>query len=804
MLYRFALILLGGFLFLARASSAEEPDNEVWTPKKGPLHTPWTEKVSAEQPRCEYPRPLLVRDNWLCLNGLWDYAVQPRDRRPPPSEYAGKILVPFPIESSLSGVMRPLNPSETLWYRRYFQVPEGWQGKRILLHFDAVDWESQVWFNGKLLGTHRGGYDAFEFDITENLRPSGPQELVVGVWDPTDTFWQLRGKQSLRPEGCSYTACSGIWQTVWLEAVPPAYLEEVSHRTELQGGKGRVHLKLAGRMPPDHSVRLQIELRDGDTPVARTELSHQIPAFVKKNLVDFFQARSTWFSVETVLTVDPAKPWSPDSPKLYDLFLELHDENSQTVDRVRSYVGIREVSIGQSSQGHPVLLLNGQPMMLVGALDQGYWPDGIYTAPTDEALRFDIEVAKQLGLNAVRKHVKVEPPRWYYWCDRLGLLVLQDFPSGGVGDPKTDRACCPEAAAQWETEVRQILRQFGDHPSIIMWIIFNEGWGQFDTLRNVEWVKRLDPTRLVNEASGFPWHGGGDVIDSHGGTPPRDGKRIGITSEDGGWGACPIGHCWNESRAWAYRTYEPETWRPVDGIRPPLPPLTEEARDWLTRWIGRLYQGFWRNKEIDGRCGYFYTQLVDVETECNGLLSYDRALFKVKPEILRTRVIGPWIPSGLEILPTAPRGGTKWRFTTERPSADWPTPDFDDSRWSVGLSGFGRRGTPGAVVRTDWTTGQIWLRGEFGLSREILARREQLRLRIHHDEDVVVYLNGVEAFREAGFLTSYDDVELNPQAVWALRPGRNLIAVTCQQTEGGQYVDVGLVLPDDSCRRLSP
>lgn len=764
---------------------------------RGPLRTRWADQVLAERPRCEHPRPQLAREDWICLNGLWDYAIQARNQLTQPSQYQGKILVPFPVESSLSGVMRPLSPAESLWYRRQFEVPESWKNKRVLLHFDGVDWETRVWLNGRSLGTHRGGYDAFCFDITELLRQDGPQELVVAVWDPTDTFWQLRGKQSLRPGGCSYSACSGIWQTVWLEAVPAAFVEDLAIRTELREGQGRVYLKVAGRMPPDHSIRLRAELRDGETSVASQVVSYQIAPAVKQNLVDFYRAESTYFSIDMQLTVDSAKPWSPEEPHLYDLLLELTDETAGTSDSVQSYVGIREVTIGQDSRGRAQLLLNGKPYVLVGALDQGYWPDGIYTAPTDEALRFDIEAAKKLGLNAVRKHVKVEPQRWYYWCDRLGLLVLQDFPSGDAGDARTDRACSPEAAAQWETEVRQILRQFGNHPSIIMWIVFNEGWGQFDTLRNAEWVKQIDPSRLVDEASGFPWHGGGDVIDSHGGVPPSDAKRISITSEDGGWGACAVGHSWNETLAWAYRTYEPQTWRPVEGMQPPLPPLTEDARDWLTSWIRRMYQAFWRQRENDGRSGYFYTQLVDVETECNGLLTYDRAIFKVKPEVLRSGVVGLCVLSGDELLPTARRGGGVWRYTTQEPSANWFQPDFDDSSWAEGMAGFGRRGTPGAIIGTEWTTKQIWLRREFHLPAEVLIRREQLRLRIHHDEDVRVYLNGVEAFRESGFLTDYDDVAITPEALAALQPGRNVIAITCQQTEGGQYIDAGLVLPSE-------
>jgi len=789
------------FTIFTPIAVAEEPAGSKWRLVEGPLMTPWANDVSVDGPWSEHPRPLLKRDSWLCLNGLWDYCVQPRGEKPP-ARYQGQILVPFPIESALSGVMTPLGPNQTLWYHRTFNIPEAWKGKRVLLHFDGADWEAEVWLNGRPLGRHRGGYDSFDFDITDTLRTDGSQDLVVAVWDPTDTSWQMRGKQSLRPGGCSYTACSGLWQTVWLEAVPAAYIEDVHVHTQLAETKGLVNLTIDGRMPPDHSIRLRVQLFDdenGQNCLVSKGMRYEVPPAARRNLVDFYQAKSTWFSLDVDLTVDPARPWSCESPHLYGLLMELEDETTGAVDRVESYVGIREVSIGQDVQGNPILLLNGQPLTLVGALDQGYWPDGIYTAPTDEALVFDIKSAKRLGLNAVRKHVKVEPQRWYYWCDHLGLLVLQDFPSGNAGDPVMDRARSPEAASQWETEAREILRELGNHPSIIMWIVFNEGWGQFDTLRHVRWIKQSDPARLVNEASGFPWHGGGDVVDSHGGTPPRDAQRISITSEDGGWGALALGHSWNDSLAWAYRTYEPTSWRPIPGMQPPLPPLTEEAQDWLTRWVGRLFQSFWQQKGHDGRCGYFYTQLTDVETECNGLLTYDRAMFKVKPDSLRPRVVGLCPLAGEEVVATARQGGGVWRFTTENPPPEWMQSDFDDKSWASAISGFGCKGTPGAIVNTEWTTGQIWLRREFQLSDTIIGQRDRLRLRIHHDEDVVAYLNGVEAFREAGFLTDYDDVEIAPAALATLRAGRNILAVTCQQTEGGQYIDVGLILlPDTS------
>jgi hypothetical protein len=741
----------------------------------------------------------MARSEWQNLNGLWDYAVTGRyDARP--AAWAGKILVPFPIESALSGVMKRLEPKDRLWYRRQFTVPAAWKGKHVLLHFGAVDWEAQVFLNGRDLGGHRGGYDAFSFDVTAALRAEGLQELVVSVWDPSDSSWQLRGKQSLRPGGCAYTPCSGIWQTVWIEPVAEEHVERLKIVPDLDAGV--VRLTVTGRLGNEPAT-VEAAVTEGGRAVASSAAAagEELTPGLLANKVTFYHCVGTWFSTEIVLPMKAARPWSPEDPFLYDLAVTLKDRDGRAVDAVSGYFGMRKIALGKDAKGNPRPMLNGKAVMLAGALDQGYWPDGIYTAPTDEALRFDIEAARKLGLNCVRKHVKVEPDRWYYWADKLGLLVLQDMPTGDEGDAITDLPRSPEAAVQCQAEKQAIIEQLGNHPSIVMWILFNEGWGQHDTLRYARWARQLDPTRLIDEASGFPWHGGGDVLDTHGGTPPKDARCIGITSETGGWGVSTPGHAWCP-KAWAGLTYDPNTGGSQSGteevLHGKLPPLDDASRQWMTQQVRRLFRGLWANKDESGASGLCYCQLVDVETECNGLLSYDRAVFKVNvapvAEVAAGRLAGP--QAYVVLAPSAVQGTVTWRYTFDRPAAEWFKPVFDDAAWKQGPAGFGTKGTPAAVVGTEWTTADIWARREFTLEAAPPAGVAPL-LYLHHDEDVEVYINGVRAFREGGFLSAYDYVEIAPEAAATLRPGKNTLALHCLQISGGQYVDVGLVVPKE-------
>ncbi len=571
----------------------------AWAPAKGPLMTRWAKDVSPKKVHPEYPRPQMVREEWQNLNGLWDYAIVDKDATQP-STWDGQILVPFPVESALSGVMKPVTEKQRLWYHRTFKVPGKWKGQRVLLHFGAVDWEATVTVNGKELGTHRGGYDGFSFDITDALKPSGDQEIVVAVWDPTDRAPQARGKQVLKPGGIMYTATSGIWQTPWLEPVAAAHIEWLKLVPDVDGGKVEVSFKAVGGRG---NVLANLFVRDGRKEFPRNQ--------VRLSSGDGF---ATALSPNMKLAVPDAKLWSPDSPYLYGLRVEL-EENGRIVDRVESYFGMRKIALGKDEKGVQRLMLNNKPLFQYGPLDQGFWPDGIYTAPTDEALRYDIEMTKKLGMNMARKHVKVEPDRWYYWCDKLGLLVWQDMPSAHVGDNRTDeiRNGNENAAKQFETELKALVEQHWNHPCIVMWVPFNEGWGQYDTPRISDWVKKFDPTRLVNNASGWTDRKAGDVIDMHNypgpGVPKLEENRAAVLGEFGGLGLPVKGHTWQDEKNWGYRSFK----------------TSEELTDAYLGLIKKLHP----LTGDGGLCAAVYTQTTDCEVEVNGLMTYDRAMVKL-------------------------------------------------------------------------------------------------------------------------------------------------------------------------------
>ena len=632
-------------LLAALASSVSAAEWKV--PNDAPLLTRWVKDVSPTHALPEYPRPLMVRERWQNLNGLWDYAITGKNEEKIPAKFDGSIIVPYPIESALSGVMRPLKPDQRLWYRRTFTIPKEWSGQRILLHFGAVDWQTTVFLNGRELGGHRGGYDAFSFDLSRALLKEASNELVVSVWDPTDTTWHLSGKQTLKPGGCSYTASSGIWQTVWLEPVPLTTSIETIHAVP-DLDLGLLHLTVTGRVG-NEPLTLVATAFDGDRKVtsAMGKAGFLLWPGLRDNKVQFYKNTGSWFTTDLALPIKDAKTWSPTQPFLYDLTVTLEKDDA-ALDTVKSYFGMRSLGKRTDPKGFTRFLLNGQPTLMVGALDQGFWPDGLYTAATDEALKHDVEIAKEAGLNIIRKHVKVEPERFYYWCDKLGLMVLQDMPTGKEGDPKTDLPASPEAAAQCELEKRTLIQQRWNHPAIIAWCPFNEGWGQHDTLRYALWIKALDPSRLVDEASGFPWHGGGDIQDNHGGVSRPNPRQIGIVSENGGFGLATPGHDW-PCDIWTYHSYDPHTGGTIDVMKmglkgDRLPKLDQKSKDWFTKQVARLYADLWTQKDSNGMTGQFFCQLYDTESECDGLVSYDRAVWKVDPEVLRAAATGKWSP----------------------------------------------------------------------------------------------------------------------------------------------------------------
>jgi len=713
----------------------------IRTTSAAPMLTRWAAEVSPTNVWPEYPRPQMVRERWLNLNGHWDYAVTSNSRQAP-AQFEGRILVPFPIESHLSGVGRRITEHDVIWYRRHFTVPSDWRGQSIRLHFGAVDWETTVFVNGREIGSHRGGYDAFTFDITSAVKWGGPNELVVSVKDPTEGD-QPRGKQSRKPEGIFYLSSSGIWQTVWLEPVPV-------------GGIQTLHLR------PDLAAQ-----------ALRLRVMANIPATDDETVVDCvasFEGRDAGRAsgrpgTDIIVPLQFVNPWSPDSPALYDLVVSLR-RGTQTVDRVTSYFGLREIRVATDADGYQRLCLNGKPLFQIGVLDQGFWPDGLYTPPSDEAMRFDLEVVKRLGMNLIRKHVKVEPARWYYWADRMGLLVWQDMPSGNN--------TTPEGRRQFESELHRMMEQLSNHPSVVMWVLFNEGWGQFDTERLVRAVKLSDPTRLVNNASGWTDARVGDVIDLHSYpdplTPATESSRASVLGEFGGLGLAVEGHKWSD-RTWGYQ-----------GV---------ENMETLTERYCAMIDKVWSLQKSSGLAAAVYTQLTDVETECNGFLTYDREVLKV--DVDRVHEVNsrhPPMEAGAMLVPNAQSGLFFWRYTIARPSDGWMLPDFDASDWKQAPGGFGTRETPGAHVNTEWNSIDIWLRREFTLRAPIPRK---LSLIIHHDEDAEVYLNGVLAARLSGFTVGYKVIELTEEAQAALRPGTNWIAIHCHQTRGGQYIDAGLL-----------
>ncbi len=605
--------------FLAVVADAAE-----WRHSPAPLMTRWAKDVSPKNVWPEYPRPQMVRTEWQSLNGLWQYAVNERSAAVPQA-YPGDILVPFCIESALSGVGKKVLPQQTLWYHREFKTPEKWTGQRILLHFDAVDWETTVWLNGKQLGTHRGGYDRFTFDITDALSADGPQRLVVRVWDPSDACFsdpngpwphQPFGKQVVGYlDGTHYSPVTGIWQSVWIEPVPAASLESLRLVPDVDGGCLRLTATARG---PAERCALEVEATEGE------------------KVVSSGAGRS---GMEIVLPISNAKLWSPDHPVLYDLKVTLKDASGES-DVVKSYFAMRKIAVGPDEKGTTRILLNGKPVFQMGPLDQGYWPDGLYSAPTDAALRFDIELMKKLGFNVVRKHGKVESERWYYWCDKLGLMVWQDMPStlppSGANQPELKLAV--EDQRQFELELRRMIEQHANHPSIVMWVIFNETWGQCRSGELTKAVKAWDSTRLVNSASGAQDLRTGDVKDGHQYPGPLPGpapqsphatptqwqwgvearpeaKRALVLGEFGGSLCIVEGRTWNKTPklggflAAGYRLFKDKE------------SLTSRYEEML-RDVVRL------NRET-GASAAIYTSLTDIEDELNGFVTYDREVLKM-------------------------------------------------------------------------------------------------------------------------------------------------------------------------------
>lgn len=581
-----------------------------WRPVPGRLTTRWAADVDPACPLPEYPRPQMVRAGWVNLNGLWEYAIVPRAQNQV-SVFDGQILVPFAVEAALSGVGRSLQPDQRLWYRRTFARPQDAMPRhRVLLHFGAVDYQCDVWVNGRRVGSHTGGYLSFTFDITDSL-VDGDNELRVAVWDPSDTGLQQCGKQTLQPRQIWYTAISGIWQTVWLEVTPARYIAGLRITPDLDAKTVTVALDLAGEGGSSASAS-RVAAYDNGLLVAETQ---------------------TTASAAT-LTIPQPVPWRPTAPHLYDLVIQAGD------DTVTSYFAMRKFSLARADDGHMRFHLNNKPLFLYGPLDQGYFPDGLYTAPTDAALCFDIEYTKKIGANLIRKHVKVEPARWYYHCDRLGMIVWQDMPNGGrpVSNTTTvlalaldwrqrdDRRLAARGRAsedncrQYRAELQEMISCLYNTPCIAAWVPFNEGWGQFQAREIAAWAKELDPTRSVDHASGWFDQGGGDYRSRHiyrlrlRDRRLRKDPRAFAISEFGGYGLPVEGHVWNSNDRFSIRFF-----------------TTSEA---LTEAYLALLKNELQPLIHRGLMAAIFTQTTDVEIEINGYLTYDRAVEKMPAERL--------------------------------------------------------------------------------------------------------------------------------------------------------------------------
>jgi hypothetical protein len=729
------------------------------------MMTKWGRELKADAVWQEYPRPQMERGGWTNLNGLWDYAVTAKEETTP-AAWAGQILVPFCPESSLSGVGRLIEPNEALWYKRPLPGPK--DGKRTLLTFEAVDYTATVWVNGKRVGSHTGGFTPFSYDITDALK-ADDNELIVRVDDATEGY-QLHGKQKLKNEGIWYTRVTGIWQTVWLEDVNERFITDIDYACDIRSGTLEVTPELSGKATEGEKIKVTASI--GGQEVATGSGSGTVS-----------------------LTIANAKLWSPSEPNLYDLKVELLDGSGKLLDEVKAYSALREFGKEKDANGNWRFTLNGESIFHWGPLDQGWWPDGLLTPPSDEAMISDIDYLKAAGFNMIRKHIKVEPRRYYAYCDKVGMLMWQDQVSQGYGpqteptgsnpnwtrlapDPK-DGTWPDKEHEQWVTEYKRMVDHLRDVPCIAVWAPFNEAWGQHRTMEVGKMAAEYDTTRAINIASGGNFWPVGDIADEHAYPDPAfpvHNKRfdgyVKVVGEFGGHGMPIEGHLWNkDSPNWGYGG------------------LPKDLAEWKQRYERSIEVLAGLRKR--GICAGVYTQTTDVEVEINGLRTYDR-INKVEPAWLKSisemLLNTPDVVKVTEIAPTSEKVGQAARYTTEAPAEGWQSADFDDSSWKQGKGGFGTTMVPNSRVGTEWTSPDIWLRREFTVNPLPDGR---LYLRLFHDEDAEVFLNGEKIVAVNRHTTGYLEFPISNRDL--LKTGTNVIAVHCHQTTGGQYIDLGIV-----------
>lgn len=565
------------------------------------IHSPWSEEVAPENIWNVYPRPTMEREQWENLNGLWNYSILPI-KEGMPKEFQGEILVPFPVESDLSGVGKKVGSDEALWYRRNFRIPSSWKDKEVLLNFGAVDWSCEVWVNDIKVGSHKGGYTPFSLNITSALSIKGDNTLTVKVTDPTNDGYQPRGKQVKEPKGIWYTSVTGIWQTVWLEPVSRKYITGFKAVPDIDSNS--INFEVLASEPKGGLIS-EINIMEEGKLIASSKGLNGEPL--------------------TIHMPEGYKLWSPEDPYLYDLEIILF-ENGKPVDKVKGYTAMRKISTSRDRNGVMRLQLNNKDLFQIGPLDQGWWPDGLYTAPSYEAMIYDIDKTKDLGFNMIRKHVKVEPATWYTYCDKNGILVWQDMPSGDKSPEwqqykyfdGVERNRSMESEDNYRREWKEIMDLLYNNPSVVVWVPFNEAWGQFKTENIAEWTKSYDPSRLVNAASGGNHYHTGDIMDIHHYPDPQikliDGEKVNVLGEYGGIGLAVQDHVWSPDRNWGYVKYN----------------SPEEVTEVYVKYADELLK-----LVLAGYSAAVYTQTTDVENEVNGLITYDRKIVKVDENKIR-------------------------------------------------------------------------------------------------------------------------------------------------------------------------
>ena len=739
-----------------------------WAPVPGQIMTNWANDVTPENVWKEYPRPQMVRTDWLNLNGLWDFEITERDTNKIAINYARKILVPFCVESALSGIKETITGKQQMIYRRFFSIPSHWNQKHLILHFEAVDYEAKVWVDGKYVGIHKGGYDHFQFDIAGFLNKDEKHEIKLVVWDPTNEGSQPIGKQALPAirNRTKYTATSGIWQTVWLEPTNEVAIESIKIIPNIDNATISLQTKVVGAT---QGTRIKIQAFDQGKEIASSIAAIGEPVSLQLN---------------------QPKLWSPTNPFLYDLKLSLINDG-KVVDEVSSYFGMRKISMGRDQEGYMRILLNNEIIYQLGPLDQGYWPDGILTPASDQALRYDIAYLKKIGANMDRMHMKVQPERWYYHCDQLGILVWQDM----VSPTKFIDTKSNLNPSDFELEHNITVDQLYNHPSIIQWVLFNESWGQYDTERLTAALKAKDPTRLVINASG--WHDKkvGDIRDFHDYTihpavalVNKNDDRAMVLGEAGGIDLLIPGHLWTPDLKGGTKIKTDWSIDFKKGI--------VKSSDELIEKYKILLDDLFQLKKY-GLNAVVYTQISDVEDEISGWMTYDRKVSKL-PETtfaaLHEQFFKPTM-TGKFILPLSINEPQQWNYSFTAPSNDW-IKNTTIADFKLGEAPFGIESNNVHKVNTPWNTNSLFLNKEFTLS----SVPSKLSLIACNTGITEVYINGAYVMQFNNFLKNDPEVKisetlLSDKAMKLLKVGVNQLSLKFNFPSVGKpvyYYDFGI------------